>query len=190
MAQRNDCLRRGASRSACLPQRGSHRGWLQRTYGYTLVELLVVLAVLAAAGALAVPLIVDESATRVKAGAAQLVADLQYAQVASLARSDDPCCIVFSTAQQTYTVARSSAPATPLTDPSTHSPYVVVFGSGRASAATGVQIESASSTTLGFTSMGALTQASSATVTLTCKARRVTVSIDASTGRASVGTVQ
>jgi prepilin-type N-terminal cleavage/methylation domain-containing protein len=61
----------------CPPE--SRRG------GYTLVELLIVIAVLGLAGALLVPHLVDQPSMTVQAAVRQLIADLSFAQSDALA---------------------------------------------------------------------------------------------------------
>lgn len=59
-----------------------------RRGGYTLVELLIVIAVLGLAGALLVPHLVDQPSMTVQAAVRQLIADLSFAQSDALAHQE------------------------------------------------------------------------------------------------------
>lgn len=59
-----------------------------RRGGYTLIELLIVIAVLGLAGALLVPHLVDQNSLTVQAAVRQLIADLSFAQSDALAHQE------------------------------------------------------------------------------------------------------
>jgi prepilin-type N-terminal cleavage/methylation domain-containing protein len=59
-----------------------------RRGGYTLVELLIVIAVLGLAGALLVPHLVDQPSMTVQAAVRQLIADFSFAQSDALAHQE------------------------------------------------------------------------------------------------------
>jgi Tfp pilus assembly major pilin PilA len=96
----------------------------------TLVELLIVIVLIAIATTVAMPMLSDTAATRLQAAARLLAADLAYAQIEPIKHADDPCVVTFDQATASYSVAKSSAPATPVTNPATNQPYVTQFGSG------------------------------------------------------------
>lgn len=110
-----------------------------RRHGFTLVNLMVSLAVMAVISGIAVVALAPDDRARV-VGAAQLVAaDLEYAQALSLAEPDNPAVVRFDPAGDGYWIARAATPDDPLTRPSGH-PYVVIFGQGTAVAFGGVDL--------------------------------------------------
>lgn len=155
----------------------------------TLVEMLIVITLIAIAASLAVPLLGDTAGTRLQSAARLLVADLAFAQIESITHADDPCCVAFDQASGSYTVARSSTPATPITNPGTNQPYVTQFGIGRASELSGVSIQGYSldgDNVLAFGMFGETDQATSATITLEANGQSLTVQIDPVSGEASI----
>ena len=151
----------------------------------TLVELLIVLVAIAAT--LAVRLTAD--ATRLRAVARLLTADLAFAQIESITHADDCCVVIFDQANGSYTIARSSAPGTPITEPVTGQPYVTQYGSGRVAELAGVSIQGHSldgDDRVEFGMFGQIDQTMAATITLQVGALSMTVRIDAASGGASI----
>jgi len=101
-------------------------------HGFTLVEVLVVVAIISILAAVVVPRIGTTAPAQLSAAARLLSADLAYAQSESIANTDDPRIVVFDLDNNRYHIARSSDPDTPITDPITKQPYQVTFGQGRA----------------------------------------------------------
>lgn len=159
--------------------------------GFTFVELLIVILILALVATLAFPMFADSDAVRVQAAARLLTADVGFAQLDSIAHADDRCVVSFNQGAGSYTLARSSAPTTPITEPVTGQPYVTVLGTGRAAEMSGVVIQSYS---LGgddkiiFGQYGELDQATSATIQLQRGAFSMTVQIDSTNGEVTVTT--
>lgn len=118
-----------ASRATTRPRDG----------GFTLINVMVSVGVLAVlAGAMVSTLTPDDRARAL--GAARLVAsDLEFAQSLSLSQPHDPAVVVFDAVNDGYWVARDSDPETPVERPD-GSPYVVIFGEGNATAFEGVDI--------------------------------------------------
>jgi prepilin-type N-terminal cleavage/methylation domain-containing protein len=155
----------------------------------TLVELLIVIMLVAIVTTLAIPMLADTEATRVQAAAQLLVADLDFARIESITHADDPCVVTFDQANGSYTVATTSAPGTPITDPATNQPYVTQFGSGRAAEMAGVSIQGYSlggDDQVGFGMFGQIDQTTPATITLQAGSLTLTVQIDPASGEASV----
>lgn len=172
--------------------RPRHRGVHDRT-GFQLVEIMILVAVLAIAAAVALPRMSRTDDMRLRAAARLLIADLEYAQVESMAQGDAPRVVVFDAAGHAYHVARASEPDTPLDSPLGPFPYRTVFGQGRASALAGVTIHAYSlggDNRVGFGLYGQLDQTAPATVTLACGGRRITITLDPTTGTSSVGPIQ
>lgn len=161
----------------------------RKRYAFSLVELLIVITLIAIAASLAGPLLSDTDGTRLKAAGRLLVADLAFAQMESITHADDLCRVTFDQASGSYTLAKSSAPTTPMTNPGTNRPYVTQFGIGRASELSGVSIQGYSlggDNVLAFGVLGETDQATSATITLEAGGQSLTIQIDPSTGEASI----
>ena len=156
---------------------------------FTLVELLIVIVLVAIAATLAMPLVADTDATRLQAAARLLAADLAFAQVESITHADDLCVVTFDPANGSYTIAKSSAPGTPITNPATGRPYVTQFGSGRAAELAGVSIQG---TALGgdnqivFGIFGQIDQTAAGTITLQAGTLTIVVQIDPASGEVSL----
>ncbi|MFQ5592026.1 MAG: prepilin-type N-terminal cleavage/methylation domain-containing protein [Phycisphaerae bacterium] len=163
-----------------------------RIDAFTLVELLIVVVLVAIAATLTIPWLADTDATRVQAAARLLAADLDFAKIESITHPDDTCLVSFDQANNTYTVAKSSAPSTPMTDPSTNQPYVTQFGTGRAAESAGVTIQAYSldgDNELAFGMYGQTDQTTQATITLQAGAYTVTVQVDPASGETSLQAV-
>lgn len=160
--------------------------------GFTLVEILIVVAVLAIVAAMVVPAMGNTDATRLRAAADMLVSDIHQAAFASISHSGDPRMLVFDSATHRYSVVRAAAPSTPLTHPIDHQPYRTTFGQGRAAHLAGVVIHSYSlggDARLSFGTYGQLDQGSAASVTLACNGKTLTITIDPVTAQATVGAI-
>lgn len=166
---------------ACIPAPG-HRA-------FTIVELLIVVVLMAIAATMVMPLFADSGATRLRAATRLLVADLAFAQIESITHADDTCVMSFDQANGAYTIAKSSAPTTPMTDPITNQPYVTQFGSGRASETAGVSIQAYSlggDNKIVFGQYGEIDQTTAATITLQSGVLTMTVQIDPTSGEATI----
>lgn len=116
-----------------------HRQSLPRA-GFTLIEMLVSLAVIAGLSVLIIPSFQDDSQLRVMAAAAVLASDIEFAQVQSISQPDDPVIVQFDVDNNRYWLAYADDPGSPLLRPDTGAPYLVEFGVGRGRAAQDVAI--------------------------------------------------
>ena len=160
--------------------------------GFTLIELMIVVAVLAIVGALVVPMIGNNAPDKLRGAANRLVADLAFTKVESIAHGDDLRLVVFDNSNDRYHIAAASDPATPLTNPIAGQPYRVTYGQGNAATLINVTLDSYSlngDDQLGFNLYGGLDQPTAATITLECDGLTVTVSVDPNTGEASIGAI-
>ena len=168
---------------------GLHGGYtMNQARAFTIVELLIVIMVVAIAAVMALPLMGGTDDTKLSAAARLLMADLEFAQVESIAHADDPRVVVFDQGTNSYRVAASSAPATPITNPIGNTPYSTTFGAGRAAELGGVTIASYSldgDAQLGFGALGQLDQATEASITLQAGTSTITVKVDPSSGETS-----
>jgi prepilin-type N-terminal cleavage/methylation domain-containing protein len=161
--------------------------------GFTIVEVLVVIVCMAIAALVVMPEFSASSAQKLTGAASMLVNDLQYAQMQSMAHGDDPRIMVFDTTNSSYFIAATSAPTTPLTNPVGNLPYSVTYGHARAAALNGVTISNLSlggDSTLSFGQFGEIDQLTAATIQLKCGTMKITVTIEPTSGRATVSNLQ
>jgi len=166
--------------------RGRGRG------GFTLIEMMIIATIVAIIATLAVPMMSSQESTKLRSAASLVVADLEYAQAQTIANSDSPCVVVLNSAS-TYTIATTATPLVGITNPIDKQPYVTTFGTGRASALQGVTLSAWSldgDNKIGFGAYGQLDQTANATITLACNGNTLTITLDATTGMASVGSIQ
>jgi Tfp pilus assembly protein FimT len=157
----------------------------------TLVELMLIVAVVAIVAALVVPAIGQTGTMRLRQAAALLGADLDYAQLDSITHPDDPRLVVFEPNEHRYYIAASSSPAEPLTHPGDGTPYQTTFGQTRAAELSGVRILLANKDTnrIAFGPYGQLEQAATATVILATETHAVTLTIDPTTGQTDIADI-
>lgn len=157
--------------------------------GFSLLEILIVVACIAVAALLVMPMAASTDGSKLRAAGRLLLADLELAQHRSMASSLDPCAIVFEPAQQRYYIARTSNLAAPITITDTGLSTLTTFGQDRAAALEGVTIDHLSvggDNRLVFTALGALDQGSDATITLRKGSATLRITLDANTGLARV----
>jgi len=160
--------------------------------GFTLIELMIVVAVLAIAGALVVPMIGNTAPDKLRGAANRLAADLAFAKVESIAHGDDLRRVVFDNPNDQYHIAAASDPTTPLTNPLGGQPYLVTYGQGNAAILINVTLDSYTlngDDELGFSLYGGLDQPTAATITLGCDGRTITLTVDPNTGETVIGAI-
>ena len=160
--------------------------------GFTLIEMMIVVLIVAIISALAVARLGNTSTTRLRSAATLLAADLNYAQVESIAHTDSPRVIVIDPTTSTYHIAAATALDTPITNPITKAPYSITFGQGTASALVGITIAATGvggDNRLAFGAYGQTDQATAATITLLCDGESITLTIDPITGETTIGDI-
>ncbi len=163
-----------------------------RPDGFTLVEMLTVVIVMAIAAALAIPMFSSTAITKLQGAASMLAADLSFAQVESLAHSEDPRVVVFDNPNDTYHLAAASDTTTPITHPLTKQPYLIDYDPAAAGSLTGVTISAYDlngDDQLAFGTYGQLDQPTPATITLQCDTLTVTITTDPNTGESTIGAI-
>jgi prepilin-type N-terminal cleavage/methylation domain-containing protein len=163
-----------------------------RPQGFTLVEMMTVVIVLAIVAALAVPMMGSTAINKLQGAASMLAADLAFAQVESVAHSDDPRLLVFDNPNDTYHIAVTSDPTTPITNPITNKPYLIDYDTAAAGSLTNVTITTYDlngDDQLIFDLYGGLDQPTAATITLACDNLTVTISADPNTGETTIGAI-
>ena len=165
--------------------------------GVSLLEIMIVVAVLGIIGALALPMFSATDATRLTSAANVLAADIDAARAESIAHSEDPRVLVFDTDNITWHIAAGSDPTTPINHPDTGLPYTRSLGVSALKQLQGVTIDSydldtASETNdnkLGFGIYGQTDQTTDATLTLRAGDHVLTLTVNASTGEVTIGQV-
>ena len=148
---------------------------------FTVIELLIVVALMAIVAAVVVPMATDTSDFQAKAAAESLVAALEHAQTEAIVRQD-PVTVTFDTTAETYSLSNASGP---LINPIDKKTYVV--GLGPSSDLPEVEIVSASfggSNAVTFDVLGAPDAAGS--VKLQAGVDVYTVNVMAATGLVSI----
>lgn len=154
--------------------------------GFTLAEILIVIACLLIATVTLLPMGGRDEATRVRAAAALLLADLEYAQAASIGKGADRFAVVMDPQSNGYFVARQTSLADPIAHPVTGALYRVIFGKGAEHHLAGVTIAEESDMLIAFNGWGALDQGGDGVITLRCGSHALTIRIDSATGSASI----
>lgn len=152
---------------------------------FTLVEMLVTVAILALVAATVAPMFSDERGLRVVAAARILSSDLELAQVLTISQPNKPVVVRFDAPANTYWLAYAFDTETPIPRPDNGEPYLVQLGSGRASSALGVSmaLEGITNDMIEFESSGALVDfATTPMIEFSSGAHAVTISISPMTG--------
>lgn len=159
-----------------------------RGRGYTLMELMIVVTLLGIMTLMVIPSGTTDN-MQVRAAAQMLAADISFAQVESIGRSDDRIVIVFDTAAQQYHLAHQSDTSTPIDDPVSKVPYRVQFGAGQAQQLGDVRLDAidlGGDSQLAFNRFGGINKPGPLTVTLAAGTSRIQVKVDPTSGETSV----
>ena len=156
-----------------------------RRHGFTLIDLLVTITIVAAVSAIVVPALMDQDRSRLMAGVALLTSDLELAGVMTISNPQQPVVVRLNPAEATYWLAYAATPNVPMPRNESGEPYLVVFGQGRASTAAGVSmsVDQIAGDTLTFLPQGGLADfTAQPTITLTRNSKWVTLTIAPTTG--------
>lgn len=99
-----------------------------RRSAFTMVEIVIVAAVIAILTITAWPDREAEDQTRLDSALTRLEADIEYARTLSLTTPTNPAVLKVDMANDKYWIAKQATPATPVTNPATRKPYVVQLG--------------------------------------------------------------
>lgn len=166
-----------------------HRRHGRGRSGFTLVELLIVIVLLAIAAGLALPMLGDSKQLQLREAARLLAADIEFARNESIAHGGDTRLMKFDTNNNLYWIAPASTPDTPITDVVRQEPFLVAFGAGRASSLSLVTIQSISlggDDELGFDAYGSPDQSTTARVTLAAGAATLIVRVAPGSGEVTI----
>lgn len=153
--------------------------------GFTLIDLLVTLAVLAIIVLAVAPRTNPEEPMRLLGAASVLMSDLEYAQSATLARPGQPVVVRFDPKGAGYWLALENEPDTPIARPNSDDPYEVVFGVGDAEVLRGVSLDTAllpEELTLGYDAFGRLTSMVDQRLRLVNPTGEIEIEVRATTG--------
>jgi Tfp pilus assembly protein FimT len=152
---------------------------------FTLMDLLMTMAIMVIASALVLPQISDERPLRLEAAARLLTSDLELAQVLTLSSPAAPVVVRFDPAAGRYWLARAADPDTPIPRGGTGEPCEVRLGHGRAAAAAGITLSTTdiAENTLEFNEHGGIAEVGSAPIVrLSTPGRAIELRIAPATG--------
>lgn len=159
-----------------------------KSRGFTLLEMLVTITVVAVVAALVAPMFSDDNRLHLMAGSSVLASDIELAQVMTISFPDRAVVVRFDPTTQTYWLAYSTDPETPLNRTDTGEPYLVTLGQGRALSAQGVQMTpvQVANNMLEFNAQGGLVDfTATPSIQLTRGGSKIILAIAASTGTIS-----
>lgn len=158
-----------------------------RGRGFTMVELMISVALIAIAAMIALPALRPDDPLKVIGAATMLASDIEYAQSATLASPADPTIVRFTDSQPHYWLALESDPSTPILR-SNGKPYEVHFGQDGAEYLAGlqVQLEDDPGGAITFDAFGRLAQTADARVVIGNTSGGLVVTVKATTGSVSI----
>lgn len=162
-----------------------------------MLELMIVVAILGIIGAIALPMFSGTDASRLRAAASVLAADIDAARAESIAHGEDLRFLVLDDTNHAWHIAPASDTTTPINHPTTGQPYSRTIGASGLEQLEGVTISAFDLDTvsetdddkLGFGLYGQLDQTTDATITLAAGSNTITLTIDAETGEVTIGDI-
>lgn len=129
-----------------------------RRSGFTLIEMLVTLTIIAVVVVLVHPMMTSDARLRMEAAVRILVSDIEFAQSMTVGNPEQPVIVRFDPDNHRYWLAFADTPNDPLPRQGSPEPYLVRLGFGRAAMAAGVTftITGATDDTLEFDGFGSL----------------------------------
>jgi len=156
-----------------------------RWRGFTLLEMLITITILAVVASVVTPMFSDDNRLRLMAASSVISSDIELAQVMTISYPDQPVVVRFDAGKQMYWLAYAADSETPIVRETTGEPYVVVIGQGRASTAQNVSLKIADMTNDGLTfaaSGGLVDFATTPMIELSRNGAAVTLTISPNTG--------
>ena len=156
--------------------------------GFTLIDLMVAMAVLALLAVTVMPSTNPEAGMKLISAATVLATDIEYAQSATLSEPGDHTVVIFDADGGGYYLARGSAPLDPIERPGGSGDlYVVRFGEGNARMLDGVGVqEGALVEPIEFDAFGSVVGEGDRTVTLFTSLGIIEVDVRQSTGSVAI----
>ena len=155
-----------------------------RRSGFTLVELMMSISVIAILAALAIPLVGDSDALRLGAAERLLTSDVEHTQILAITHPEDAFGLVIHEDGSGWHIALISDPQTPVLETISENPLTLTIGEGRGRPASGVFLSTnAAGNIISFDPNGGLADFTSETsIWLSIGESESVLSIAASTG--------
>ncbi len=159
----------------------------QQHRGFTLVDLMVAMAVLAILAVMVIPSSNPGESMKLISAATVIATDIEFAQSITLAEPSDHTVLVFHPDGGGYFLSLASAPLVPIARPGTGDDYVVRYGEGHVRTLSGVLIqEGALLEPIEFDAFGSLSGLVDRSVTLVTMDGIIDVTIRQSTGSVAI----
>ncbi len=160
--------------------------------GFTLINLIVSIAIIAVLAGVVVVTLEPNERARVLGATQMLASDLEYAQALSLAEPSDPVVVRFDAVNNGYWLERVSTPDTPIMRPN-GTPYLIVFGQADAAPYAGVDLAISSGATNGrmeFDGFGRLVELTDAVLALAIADDTMELTASSTTGFVEIAWAQ
>ncbi|MCA9295756.1 MAG: prepilin-type N-terminal cleavage/methylation domain-containing protein [Phycisphaerales bacterium] len=109
----------------------------RRRGGFTLLEMIIAITILAMTATLVIPMVTSDTAARLRAASVVVRSDIELAQVMTSADPSDPVVMVFNADGKSYALCFASDTTTPITRQNGGA-YQETMGVGRLSSCTNV----------------------------------------------------
>ena len=152
--------------------------------GFTLIELMLSIAILGILAALASPMFGNNTALQLDVAKRLLISDLEYVQILAISYPEEEVALVMDALGDGWHIATIENPSAPLEDTVTGEPLVTKFGEGSATVVQDVfAVSNAPSNMIAFDQNGGLTDFLQAVeVSLRCGETTLLVVISPTTG--------
>jgi len=156
----------------------------RKQFGFTLVELLLSLTILAMLAVLAIPFLGNTELLQLDVAKRLLVSDIEHAQILAITHPEDTIALIIEDNGNGWSIYSLPDSSTPIEDSITGEPLVLQFGLGAAASAENVlATTNAPDNTVAFDQNGGLIDFTQAIkITLICGETTIDVSISPTTG--------
>jgi len=152
-----------------------------RNRGFTLIELIAVIVIIAIAAMLAIPMFSSAAGIQIRAAADMIAADLEYAKSMAISRQKTYT-VIFDESAESYRIEDETGI---ISHPVTHKDYTVNFKTdGRVNKVNIVDADFGSSEQVSFTYLGS--PDSGGSVTLSADTKTMTITVETVTGYVSI----